>query len=168
MILLNRLILLYKRSNRSSFQRSSRSSLLFLSASISPISKEDMHSSSLASSKVSCNSPSRSNQPMEIDSDTSDMSSQCESDNSDFSDTASASSIELNPPALLPLHNNGDVSSSRSRHSANRPRILDGLPEFSDDPDDETDEDIANVPLDYGQSDQTKTRRQRIEHRWHK
>ncbi|KAJ5611981.1 hypothetical protein N7510_005175 [Penicillium lagena] len=105
---------------------------------------------------------------MEIDGDTSDMSYQCDSDDSDFSDTTSTSSIELNPPAPLPLHNNGDVSSSLSRHSANRPRILDGLPEFSDDPDDETDEDIANVPLDYGQSDQTKTRRQRIEHRWHK
>jgi hypothetical protein len=46
--------------------------------------------------------------------------------------------------------------------------MLDGPPECSDDPDDETDEDIANVPLDYGQSDQTKTWRQRIEHRWHK
>lgn len=117
---------------------------------------------------VSCNSPSRPNQPLEIDSDTSDISFQCDSDDFDFSDTTSASSVELNSPAPLPLHNNDDVSSSRSQHSANRSRILDGLPEFSDDPDDETDEDIANVPLDYGQSDQTKTRRQRIEHRWHK
>ncbi|KAJ5415003.1 hypothetical protein N7509_000101 [Penicillium cosmopolitanum] len=38
----------------------------------------------------------------------------------------------------------------------------------NDDPDDDTDEDIANVPLDYGRSDQTLVRRARIEQRWHK
>lgn len=29
-------------------------------------------------------------------------------------------------------------------------------PEYSDDPDDDTDEDLANVPLDYGRSEKTK------------
>jgi hypothetical protein len=40
--------------------------------------------------------------------------------------------------------------------------------EYSDDPNDDTDEDIANVPLDYGRSDKTKLRRAHIERRWHK
>lgn len=42
------------------------------------------------------------------------------------------------------------------------------LLDFSDDPDDDTDEDIANIPLDYGRSEKTKVRGVRIEQRWHK
>jgi hypothetical protein len=40
-------------------------------------------------------------------------------------------------------------------------------PEYSDDPDDDTDEDLANIPLDYGRSEKTIRRRIQIEERWH-
>ncbi|OQE10077.1 hypothetical protein PENFLA_c095G09143 [Penicillium flavigenum] len=49
-----------------------------------------------------------------------------------------------------------------------RPADTGVLPDFSDDPDDDTDEDLADIPLYYGRSDQTKDRGRRIEKRWHK
>jgi hypothetical protein len=51
---------------------------------------------------------------------------------------------------------------SVSHHSSSEPL------RYSDDPNDDTDEDIANVPLDYGRSDKTKLRRAHIEGRWRK
>lgn len=42
------------------------------------------------------------------------------------------------------------------------------LADYSDDPDDDTDADIQDVPLDYGRSENTKARGDRIEKRWHK
>ncbi|EED16662.1 hypothetical protein TSTA_017370 [Talaromyces stipitatus ATCC 10500] len=56
---------------------------------------------------------------------------------------------------------------SASRHNKT-PAIPSQLPEYSDDPDDNTDEDIANVPLDFGRSKHSKKRTARIEERWHK
>jgi hypothetical protein len=40
--------------------------------------------------------------------------------------------------------------STRPKRPVRRPADAGVLPDFSDDPDDDTDEDIANVPLDYG------------------
>lgn len=39
------------------------------------------------------------------------------------------------------------------------------LPDFSDDPNDDIDEDIINVPLDYRRLEKTKVRGRRIEKR---
>ena len=115
-------------------------------------------------------SPSNSNAKLGIDSDTSGVSSQSEFDDAEWSDTSA--SIELNSPARSPLHrhrnHNRHVSTSLPQRSVHQSTSSNALPEFSDDPDDETDEDIADVPLDYGHSKETKLRRQRIEHRWHK
>jgi hypothetical protein len=36
----------------------------------------------------------------------------------------------------------------------------------NDNPDDDTDEDLANIPLDYGRSEGTKVLRLRIQNRW--
>ncbi|KAJ5403991.1 hypothetical protein N7509_003862 [Penicillium cosmopolitanum] len=83
-----------------------------------------------------------------------------ESDNGQF--RGSTAHISPEPP-LLP--NRPEESSYGPRPSV-RVRIgPDMLPDFSDDPNDNTDEDIVNIPLDYGRSDRTVVRRVRIEQR---
>lgn len=66
-------------------------------------------------------------------------------------------------PAKAPVS-----SSSRSQRATCNPQNPERLPDFSDDPNDDTDEDLTNVPLDYGRSVKTKRRGIRIEQRWHK
>ncbi|KAJ5904637.1 hypothetical protein N7504_007020, partial [Penicillium tannophilum] len=56
----------------------------------------------------------------------------------------------------------GGVSRSSKPSMRSLVRSRDLL-DFSDDPDDDTNEDIANVPLDYGRSEKTKVRGVRIE-----
>lgn len=61
-----------------------------------------------------------------------------------------------------------DSNLSCSQGKTRNPRGPEYLPDFSDDPNDDTDEDLADVPLDYGRSVKTKRRGTRIEQRWHK
>ncbi|EED20636.1 hypothetical protein TSTA_038420 [Talaromyces stipitatus ATCC 10500] len=62
------------------------------------------------------------------------------------------------PVPLAPQQPRDSPSSASKGRRA--PAISSELPEYSDDPNDDTDEDLANVPLDYG--------RARIEERWNK
>ncbi|KAJ5443135.1 hypothetical protein N7445_004248 [Penicillium cf. griseofulvum] len=103
------------------------------------------------------------------DSDTSGVSFQPDIDATDDSDSGEASnSTELTTPESTCLPDNRSRPSTRLKRPV--PRLADAgvLPDFSDDPDDDTDEDIANVPLDYGRLEQTKVRGRRIEKRWDK
>ena len=77
--------------------------------------------------------------------------------------TESESNLEYPPP---PSQRPRKSLISASNHQ--NPAIVSQLPEYSDDPDDNTDEDIAKVPLDFGRSKFTRTRTTRIEERWHK
>ncbi|EED14738.1 conserved hypothetical protein [Talaromyces stipitatus ATCC 10500] len=109
--------------------------------------------------------------------DESSSSSDSDSDRSDddyerddgYSTTLTEPDSNAQPclPALLPsqrLRNPPSSASKRKKTSV----VPSELPEYSDDPNDDTDEDIANVPLDYGRSDNTKTRRSQIKTLWQK
>lgn len=103
------------------------------------------------------------------DSDTSGVSFRPDFDATDDSDSrdASTSTGLTNPePSCLPDGRSGPSTSLK--RPVRRPADAGILPDFSDDPDDDTDEDLADIPLDYGRSDQTKVRGRRIEKRWHK
>lgn len=103
------------------------------------------------------------------DSDTSGESFQPDIDATDDSDSGQASnSTELTTPEPTCLPDNCNRPSTRPKRPVRRPADAGVLPDFSDDPDDDTDEDIANIPLDYGRSEQTKVRGRRIEKRWDK
>jgi hypothetical protein len=96
-----------------------------------------------------------------MESDSSEASFRPYSDTSDESyPETDATSTELTSPEPPRL------PSSRPR-SEQRPG-LEALADYSDGPDDNTDEDIHDVPLDYGRSENTKIRGKRIEQRWHK
>lgn len=110
-----------------------------------------------------------SDQVLEDDSDISGVSFRPDYSDSDESDAdqAPGSTTQTSPePSRSPEHYDG-VSRS-SKPSVRGPVRSGNLPDFSDDPDDDTDEDIANIPLDYGRSEKTKVRGVRIEQRWHK
>lgn len=103
------------------------------------------------------------------ESDTSGVSFRpdCDGDGEELDDELRGSTAQASPE-LPPLPYRPEKSSRIPKASA-RDRVWpDTLLDFSDDPDDDTDEDIANVPLDYGRSDRTLVRRARIEQRWHK
>ncbi|CAG8146657.1 unnamed protein product [Penicillium nalgiovense] len=103
------------------------------------------------------------------DSDTSGVSFRLDFDATDDSDSGEATnSTELTTPEPTCLPDNRSRPSTRPNRPVRRPADAGALPDFSDDPDDDTDEDIASVPLDYGRSDQTKVRARRIEKRWDK
>lgn len=103
------------------------------------------------------------------DSDTSGVSFQPDIDATDDSDSGEASnSTELTTPEPTCLPDTRSRPSTRPKRPVPRPADAGVLPDLSDDPDDDTDEDIANVPLDYGRSEQTKVRGRRIEKRWDK
>lgn len=103
------------------------------------------------------------------DSDSSGVSFQPDIDATDDSDVGEASnSTELTTPEPTCLPDNRSRPSTRPKRPVCRPADTGVLPDFSDDPDDDTDEDIANVPLDYGRSEKTKVRGRRIEKRWDK
>jgi hypothetical protein len=103
------------------------------------------------------------------DSDTSEVSSWPDFDDTDDSDYGKISNTtEQTIPEPTCLPDNRSRPSTSPKRPLRRPVDAGALPDFSDDPDDDTDEDIANVPLDYGRSDQTKVRGRRIEKRWHK
>jgi hypothetical protein len=103
------------------------------------------------------------------DSDTSGVSFRPDFDATEDSDSGEASnSTELTTPEPTCLPDNRSRPSTRPNRPVRHPADAGALPDFSDDPDDDTDEDIASVPLDYGRSDQTKVRARRIEKRWDK
>ncbi|CAG8182071.1 unnamed protein product [Penicillium nalgiovense] len=103
------------------------------------------------------------------DSDTSGVSFQPDMDATDDSDSREASnSTELTTPESICLPDNRSRPSTRPKRPVPRPADAGVLPDFSDEPDDDTDEDIANVPLEYGRSEKTKVRGRRIEKRWDK
>ncbi|KAI2697980.1 hypothetical protein CBS147354_9889 [Penicillium roqueforti] len=103
------------------------------------------------------------------DSDTSGVSFQPDIDATDDSDSRQASnSTELTTPEPTYLPDNCSRPSTRPKRPMRRPADAGILPDFSDNPDDNTDEDIANVPLNYRRSEQTKVRGRQIEKRWDK
>ncbi|CAG8901459.1 unnamed protein product [Penicillium egyptiacum] len=107
-----------------------------------------------------------SDQALGNESDTSGVSFRPDDSDSDESDAdqAPGSTTQTSPePSRSSEHCDGVLSSSKP--SVRGSGIL---PDFSDDPDDDTDEDIANIPLDYGRAEGTKVRGVRIEQRWHK
>ncbi|KAJ5651633.1 uncharacterized protein N7484_005356 [Penicillium longicatenatum] len=103
------------------------------------------------------------------ESDTSGVSFRPEDSDSDVpdGDQVGGSTTQTSPEPSRSSEQCGGVSCS-SKHSVRSPIRSRDLPDFSDDPDDDTDEDIANVPLDYGRSEKTKVRGVRIEQRWQK
>ena len=106
-------------------------------------------------------------QSMGNESDTSGVSFHPDCDGGESDDEISGSTTQTSPE-IRPFPDR-PAKSSRIPKASARDRVCpDTLPDFSDDPDDDTDEDIANVPLDYGRSDRTLVRRARIEQRWHK
>lgn len=107
--------------------------------------------------------------PSATDSDSSGVSFRPDFDATDNSDSGKASnSTELTTPEPTSLHDDRSGSSTRPKRPVRRPADAGVLPDFSDDPDDDTDEDLVDVPLDYGHSEKTKVRGRRIEKRWHK
>lgn len=78
--------------------------------------------------------------------------------------TEPESDVESHPKASQRPQKSPVSASNRSQV----PAISSRLPKYRDEPDDDTDEDIANIPLDYGRSGKTKIRGSRIEERWHK
>lgn len=85
------------------------------------------------------------------------------SDDDDFKDGYSTPMTEPEPD--FKSHPLAPIASQQARGS---PAISSRLPKNRDEPDDDTDEDIAKVPLDYGRSGKTKINGARIEDRWHK
>ncbi|CAG7927890.1 unnamed protein product [Penicillium olsonii] len=110
-----------------------------------------------------------SDQAPEDDSDSSCVSFRPDCSDSDESDadTAPASTAQTSPKPSRSSEQCEGVSGT-SKPNVRGPVRSGVLPDFSDDPDDDTDEDIANIPLDYGRSEKTKVRGVRIEQRWHK
>jgi hypothetical protein len=84
-----------------------------------------------------------------IDSDMSGVSFEPDFDAPDDSDSRDASKLtglSTPEPTCLP-----DDCSGRSNHPkqrVRRPTYADALPDFNDYPDDDTDEDLADIPLD--------------------
>ncbi|KAJ5751309.1 hypothetical protein N7533_008337 [Penicillium manginii] len=101
-------------------------------------------------------------------SDTSGASFRPDCDDEESDDGQLRGSTAQTSPELPPAPDRPEKSSRIPKPSVRDRVCPDTLPDFSDDPDDNTDEDIANVPLDYGRSDRTMVRRARIEQRWHK
>lgn len=98
------------------------------------------------SSETDSDSPEASFRPTDVSDDSG-------------SETAQSSTDLTSPePPRLP------ASDPRSER---RPGAW-AMADYSDDPDDDTDEDIHDVPLDYGRSKTTRARGERIERRWHK
>ena len=107
--------------------------------------------------------------PSATDSDSSGVSFRPDfdtTDNSDYGEASNLTELITPEPTYLP----DDYSGSLTRLKRPVPPLADAgvLPDFSDDPNNDTDEDLIDIPLDYGHSDQTKVRRRRIEKRWHK
>ncbi|KAJ5640373.1 uncharacterized protein N7484_008235 [Penicillium longicatenatum] len=91
------------------------------------------------------------------DSDASGVSFRPDFDATDDSDSGEASnSSELTTPepTSLPEHRSGP--SPRLKRPMRRLADAGVLPDFSDDPNDDTNEDLVNVPLDYRHSEKTK------------
>lgn len=110
-----------------------------------------------------------SDQAPEDDSDSSCVSFRpdCSDNDESDGDQAPASTAQTSPRPSWSSEQCEGVSGS-SKPNVRGPVRSGVLPDFSDDPDDDTDEDIANIPLDYGRSEKTKVRGVRIEQRWHK
>jgi len=96
----------------------------------------------------------------ETDSDSSEASFRPYADVSDPESDTDPSSTDLTSPEPLRL--------PASRPHFERRLGPRALADYSDDLDDDTDKDIQDVPLDYGRSENTKIRGERIEQRWHK
>ncbi|KUL81310.1 hypothetical protein ZTR_09549 [Talaromyces verruculosus] len=112
-----------------------------------------------------------------VDDDELSTSSDDGSDFSDDTDDADDSEDGYSTPVTEPesdveSHPKASQRPQKSPVSASNrsqvPAISSRLPKYRDEPDDDTDEDIANVPLDYGRSGKTKITGSRIEERWHK
>ncbi|KAF7587244.1 hypothetical protein BBP40_007516 [Aspergillus hancockii] len=101
------------------------------------------------------------------ESDTSGISFQPSSDASE----SDGSSVSTYLTHLYSSDGHDRKTSGRSPSARNKPPPPQGpavLPDYSDDPDDDTEEDLADVPLDYGRGPKTKQRGERIEQRWRK
>lgn len=108
-------------------------------------------------------------QAPEDDSDSSCVSVRPDCSDSDESDADQGpGSTTRTSPKPSQSSEQCDGASGSSKPSVRGPVRSGFLPDFSDDPDNDTDEDIANIPLDYGRSEKTKVRGVRIEQRWHK
>ncbi|KAJ6103822.1 hypothetical protein N7486_004044 [Penicillium sp. IBT 16267x] len=84
-----------------------------------------------------------------------ELSDQAPGSESDISVGGSTTQTSLEPSRSSEHY--GGVSRS-SKPSVRSPVRSGDLPDFSDDPNDDTDEDIVNVPLDYRRSEKTKIR----------
>lgn len=109
-----------------------------------------------------------SDQSIGNESDTSGVSFRPDCDGEESDDGQLRGSTAQTSPEIPPLPDRREKSSRIPKASVRDRVCPDTLLDFSDDPDDDTDKDIANVPLDYGRSDRTLVRRARIEQRWHK
>ncbi|KAJ5989689.1 hypothetical protein N7481_004899 [Penicillium waksmanii] len=99
-----------------------------------------------------------SDKSIDDESDTSGTSFRPDYDSKESDDDQVCSLTAYTLPEPSPLPNRPEESLYSPRPSV-RVRIgPDMLPDFSDDPDDNTDEDIVNIPLDYGCSDRTVVR----------
>lgn len=85
-------------------------------------------------------------------------------DESEASDTdESSTGMASIKPSHLEACKRSLLDASHAKYSE---ASFDPCLEWSDNPIDDTDEDISNVPLDYGRSEKTKAQAQRIQHRW--
>ncbi|KAJ5901458.1 hypothetical protein N7495_001986 [Penicillium taxi] len=100
-------------------------------------------------------------EPFDMDSDSSEKSFR------PGSDSSSGSESEADPATMHPMSLE-TPRLSLNCHQSKRRQSLSTPEDYSDDPDDDTDEDIQDVPLDYGRSEKTKARGDRIERRWQK
>lgn len=112
--------------------------------------------------------PARSTkQPSEGGSDSSGESFRLSSGESETDSSSVLTDVTV-PDSPKPAAVHGGRSLPRAQNKARPSQAQVDLPDFSDDPDDDTDEDLADVPLDYGRGLKTKQRGDRIEKRWHK
>lgn len=87
--------------------------------------------------------------------------------NNSNSGNASTSTRLTNPkPSCLP--DNCSRLSTHIKWPIRHLADIGVLPDFSDDPNNDTDKDLADILLDYRRSDQTKIQGRQIEKRWHK
>lgn len=72
-------------------------------------------------------------------------------DDSDSRDALNSTGLTTPEPTYLPDDRSGP--STRLKLPVRRPADASVLPDFSDNPNNDTDEDLADIPLDYRRSD---------------
>ncbi|KAJ5320720.1 hypothetical protein N7476_003722 [Penicillium atrosanguineum] len=109
-----------------------------------------------------------SSSPYQLSQETNDEDSRvCFEPDTDDSQESSANKFSAKNPILEPSHRHsrGNSSSHLSSRAMGPQTSPDQNSCFGHNNNDEVDEDIANVPLDYGQSESTKALMRRIEFR---